>query len=60
MIAIYGFIYIFNIISLRFKPIFIELSKRLKEYDIVLGEINAFDNRALAIKMKSNSYPALY
>lgn len=49
-----------SIISLQLKSTFIELAKRLREYEIYVAEVIACENRALSIRMNSTSYPAAY
>ncbi|CAK62222.1 unnamed protein product (macronuclear) [Paramecium tetraurelia] len=47
-------------LCLKVKSTFIELAKRLKEYEIYVAEVIACENRALSIRMNSQSYPAAY
>ncbi|CAD8051283.1 unnamed protein product [Paramecium primaurelia] len=47
-------------LCLQLKSTFIELAKRLREYEIYVAEVIACENRALSIRMNSTSYPAAY
>ncbi|CAD8072035.1 unnamed protein product [Paramecium sonneborni] len=47
-------------LCLQLKSTFIELSKRLREYEIYVAEVIACENKALSIRMNSSTYPAAY
>lgn len=41
------------------QPVFEQLARRLEEYDFVLGEVNAYENKVLTAKQKVKGYPTL-